>query len=53
MQLFENISDRTILKLKKTKTLCGGTVILYYEQIDKKLNPYFAVGLSCKTHWQV
>ena len=31
MPLFENINDRTILKLIKTKTFSGGAVILYYE----------------------
>ena len=35
LQLFENISDRTILKLKKTKTFNGGAVILYYEPEGK------------------
>lgn len=32
LPLFENINDRIILKLIKTKTLTGGAVILYYEQ---------------------
>ena len=31
LPLFENINDRTILKLTKTKTFSGGAVILYYE----------------------
>ena len=31
MQLFENINDRTLFKLKKTKTFSGGAVTLYYE----------------------
>ena len=31
MLLFENINDRTIFKLLKTKTFNGGAVILYYE----------------------
>ena len=31
LSLFENINDRTILKLKKTKTFNDGAVILYYE----------------------
>lgn len=31
LPLFENISDRTILKLIKTKTFGGGAVTLYYE----------------------
>lgn len=29
--LFENINERTILKLIRTKTFSGGAVILYYE----------------------
>ena len=31
LPLFENIHDRTILKLIKTKTFSGGAVTLYYE----------------------
>ena len=31
LPLFENINDRTILKLVKTKTFSGGAIILYYE----------------------
>jgi dihydrofolate reductase len=31
LRLFENITDRTIFKLVKTKTFKGGAVILYYE----------------------
>ncbi len=31
LPLFKNISDKIILKLKKTKTFIGGAVILYYE----------------------
>ncbi len=31
LPLFEDISDRTILKLVKTKTFKGGAVTLYYE----------------------
>jgi len=31
LPLFENINDRTILKLIKTKTFSGGSVIHYYE----------------------
>jgi dihydrofolate reductase len=31
LPLFENINDRTILKLVKTKTFNGGAVIMYYE----------------------
>jgi dihydrofolate reductase len=35
LPLFENINDRTILKLIKTKTFSGGAVILYYEPTKK------------------
>lgn len=31
LPLFENMNDRTMLKLTKTKTFSGGAVILYYE----------------------
>jgi len=31
LPLFENINDRTILKLIKTKTFNGGAITLYYE----------------------
>jgi dihydrofolate reductase len=31
LPLFENLNDRIILKLIKTKTFSGGAVILYYE----------------------
>jgi len=31
LPLFENIKDRTVLKLIKTKTFSGGAVTLYYE----------------------
>ena len=31
LPLFENINDRTVLNLTKTKTFRGGAVILYYE----------------------
>jgi dihydrofolate reductase len=31
LPLFEDITDRTVLKLTKTKTFRGGAVILYYE----------------------
>jgi len=33
LPLFENISDRAILKLVKTKIFKGGAVILYYEPL--------------------
>ena len=36
LPLFENINDRTILKLIKTKTFRGGAVTLYYEPTNKK-----------------
>jgi len=35
LQLFENISDRIIFKLVKTKTFKGGAIILYYEPTNK------------------
>jgi len=31
LPLFENINDRTVLKLIKTKAFSGGAIILYYE----------------------
>lgn len=34
MALFENVIDRTILKLIKTKTFGGGAVLLYYEPVN-------------------
>jgi dihydrofolate reductase len=36
LQLFENINDRTIIKLLKTKTFGGGAVMLYYEPTKEK-----------------
>jgi len=36
LPLFEKMNDRTILKLRKTKTLSGGAVILYYEPTNEK-----------------
>ncbi len=36
MPLFEDIKDRTILKLIKTKIFNGGAVTLYYEPTHKK-----------------
>jgi dihydrofolate reductase len=35
LPLFENIHDRTIFKLVKTKTFKGGAIILYYEAVTK------------------
>lgn len=35
LQLFENINDRTIFNLVKTKTFNSGAVILYYEPINE------------------
>lgn len=32
LPLFEDVKDRTLLKLVKTKTFSGGAVVLYYEQ---------------------
>ena len=36
LPLFENINDRTILKLIKTKAFSGGAVTLYYEPTNEK-----------------
>ena len=36
LPLFENIKDRTLLKLIKTKTFSGGAVTLYYEPTNEK-----------------
>jgi len=36
LPLFENINDRTILNLIKTKTFSGGAVTLYYEPTNEK-----------------
>lgn len=36
LPLFENISDRTVLKLIKTKTFSGGAVLLCYEPINEE-----------------
>jgi dihydrofolate reductase len=36
LPLFENINDRTILKLIKTKTFSGGAVTLYYEPTNEE-----------------
>ncbi len=36
LPLFENITERTILKLVKTKVLSGGGVILYYEPMRER-----------------
>lgn len=33
LPFFENMTDRSILKLVKSKTLSGGAVVLYYEPI--------------------
>ncbi len=35
LPLFEKITDRTLLKLTKTKTFSSGAVILYYEPIKE------------------
>jgi len=35
LPLFEDIHDKTIFKLIRTKTFGGGAVILYYERADK------------------
>jgi len=36
LPLFENIKDRTVLKLIKTKTFGGGAITLYYEPTNEK-----------------
>ena len=36
LPLFENIKDRTVLKLIQTKTFSGGAVTLYYEPTNEK-----------------
>jgi len=36
LPLFENLNDRTILKLIKAKTFSGGAVTLYYEPTNEK-----------------
>jgi dihydrofolate reductase len=36
LPLFKNMNNRTILKLRKTKTFSGGAVILYYEPTKEK-----------------
>ena len=36
LPLFENIKDRTVLNLIKTKTFSGGAVTLYYEPTNEK-----------------
>jgi len=36
LSLFENINERTILKLIKTKTFSGGAVTLYHEPTNEK-----------------
>ena len=38
LPLFENINDRTMLKLIKTKTFSGGAVTLYYEPTNETTN---------------
>jgi dihydrofolate reductase len=37
LPLFENIKDRTVLKLIKTKTFSGGAVTLYYKPTKKEV----------------
>lgn len=36
LPLFENINDRTIFKLLKTKTFSGGAITRYYEPANEK-----------------
>ena len=40
LPLFENIHDRTVLKLTKTKIFSRGAVILYYEPIIEKIKDH-------------
>ncbi len=35
LPLFENINDRTILKLQKTKAFSSGAILLYYEPFQR------------------
>lgn len=44
LPLFENITDRTVLKLIKTKTFSGGAVTLYYEPLKKEHNKNIQVS---------
>ncbi|MBC8051910.1 MAG: dihydrofolate reductase [Sphingobacteriaceae bacterium] len=37
LPLFENLNDRTVLKLLKAKTFGGGAVMLYYEPTNEKI----------------
>ena len=37
LPLFEDIKDRTVLKLIKTKSFSGGAVTLYYEPTNEKI----------------
>jgi dihydrofolate reductase len=40
LPIFENIKDRTVLKLIKTRTFSGGAVTLYYRPINERIiNP--------------
>lgn len=39
LPLFENLKDRTLLKLTKTKTFGGGAVTLYYQPTDRSIEP--------------
>jgi dihydrofolate reductase len=44
LPLFENINDRTILKLIKTRTFGGGAVTLYYEPTNEKTTNHYALA---------
>jgi dihydrofolate reductase len=39
LPLFENLNDKIVLKLLKTKAFSGGAVTLYYEPTNKIINP--------------
>jgi dihydrofolate reductase len=38
LPLFENVHERTVLKLVKTKTFRGGAVTHYYEAANQTIN---------------
>jgi len=52
LPLFENINDRTILKLIKTKTFSGGAVTLYYKptKIECQNETTRLAFLNCSLH---
>ena len=50
LPLFENINDRTILKLIKTKTFRAGAVTLYYEPTNGKTANHAPVAANIEKH---